>query len=90
MIYEDQFTLSLLTACVMQQNQLLTQQIAVQRDLMDRVDSVGDLLWRMDLRNGSTRSQVDQTGPGKRTAKKRHLARKKATSRKHGGQEGLI
>lgn len=62
MIYEDQFTLSLLTACVMQQNQLLTEQNAMQRELMDRVDSVGDLLWRMDLRHGITRSQVDQTG----------------------------
>lgn len=56
------FTLSLLTACVMQQNQLLTQQNAMQRELMDRMDSVGDLLWRMDLRHGITRSQVDQTG----------------------------
>ena len=42
MIYEDQFTLCLLTACVMQQNQLLKQQIAMQRDLMDHVDVGAD------------------------------------------------
>ena len=82
MIYEDQFTLSLLTACVMQQNQLLTQQNAMQRELMDRVDSVGDLLWRMDRRNSITRSQVDQTGAGKRTAKKRRLASRQFAARK--------
>ena len=74
MIYEDQFTLSLLTACVMQQNQLLTQQIAVQRDLMDRVDAVGDRLWRMDRR--LTTAPVDQAGTRKRAAKKRRLSRK--------------
>ena len=74
MIYEDQFTLSLLTACVMQQNQLLTQQIAVQRDLMDRMDAVGDRLWRMDRR--LTTPPVDQAGTRKRAAKKRRLSRR--------------
>jgi hypothetical protein len=87
MIYEDQFTLSLLTACVMQQNQLLTQQNAMQRELMDRVDSVGDLLWRMNRCHSITRSQVDQTGAGKRTAKERHLARKQSAARKRSGKQ---
>ena len=85
MIYEDQFTLSLLTACVMQQNQLLKQQIAVQRDLMDRVDAVGDRLWRMDRR--LTSPQVDQAGTRKRAAKKRHLARAQSAARKPGGKK---
>lgn len=87
MIYGDQFTLSLLTTCVMQQNQLLKQQIAMQGDLMDRMDAVGDLLWRMDRRHAIPASPVDQAGMRKRAAKKRHLARKKATSRKHGGKK---
>lgn len=85
MIYEDQFTLSLLTACVMQQNQLLTQQIAVQRDLMDRVDAVGDRLWRMD--RSLTTPLVDQAGTRKRKAKKRHLARAQSAARKRGGKK---
>jgi len=72
------FTLSLLTACVMQQNQLLTQQNAMQRELMDRVDSVGDLLWRMDRRHAIPASPVDQTG---------HADGEEAPS---GPQEGLI
>lgn len=83
----DQLNLAVQAVCLMQQNQMLKQQNAMLRDLIDRVDSVGDLLWRMDLRHGITRSQVDQTGPGKRTAKKRHLARKQATSRKRGGSK---
>jgi hypothetical protein len=85
MIYEDQFTLSLLTACVMQQNQLLTQQIAVQRDLMDHVDAVGDRLWRMDRR--LTTPPVDQAGARKRAAKKRRLARKQSAARKRPGKQ---
>ena len=86
MHYQDQFTLSLLTACLMQQNQMLKQQNAMLRDLIDRVDSVGDLLWRMDRRHGITRSQVDQAGMRKRAAKKRHLACQKAISRKRQGK----
>mgnify|MGYP001188999448 CR=1 FL=1 len=70
------FTLSLLSACVMQQNQLLTQQNAMLRDLMDHVDAVGDRLWRMDRR--LTTAPVDLAGARKRTAKKRHLARKRS------------
>lgn len=80
MIYEDQFTLSLLTACVMQQNQLLTQQIAVQRDLMDRVDAVGDRLWRMERR--ATTPPADQAGASKRAAQKRNQARARKRSGK--------
>ena len=85
MIYEDQFTLSLLTACVMQQNQLLTQQIAVQRDLMDRVDTVGDRLWRMERR--ITTPPVDQAGASKRAAQKRNQARAQAHARKRPGKQ---
>ena len=74
MHYQDQFTLSLLTACLMQQNQMLKQQNAMLRDLMDHVDAVGDRLWRMDRR--LTTPPVDQAGTRKRAAKKRRLARK--------------
>lgn len=84
MIYEDQFTLSLLTACVMQQNQVLTQQNAMLRDLMDHVDAVGDRLWRMDRR--LTTPPVDQAGTRKRAAKKRRLARKQSAARKRPGK----
>ena len=79
MIYEDQFTLSLLTACVMQQNQLLTQQIAVQCDLMDRVDAVGDRLWRVERRLAT--QSVDQAGTRKRAAKKRRPAHEQSVAR---------
>lgn len=84
MIYEDQFTLSLLTACVMQQNQLLTQQIAVQCDLMDRVDAVGDRLWRMERR--ATTPPANQAGASNRAAQKRHMARKESPARKRSGK----
>ena len=84
MIYEDQITLSLLTACVMQHNQMLKQQNAMLRDLMDHVDAVGDRLWRMDRR--LTTPPVDQAGTRKRAAKKRRLARKQSAARKRSGQ----
>lgn len=80
MIYGDQFTLSLLTTCVMQQNQLLKQQIAMQRDLMDHVDAVGDRLWRMERR--ATAQPADQPGTSKRAAQRRHLARAQSAARK--------
>ena len=80
MIYEDQFTLCLLTACVMQQNQLLKQQNAMLRDLLDRVDSVGDRLWRMERRNAT--GPADQAGTSKRAAQRRHLARAQSAARK--------
>lgn len=84
MQYQDQSTLALQTACLIQQNQMLKQQDAMLRELMDRVESVGDLLWRMD--RGIPTSPVDQVGTRKRAAKKRRLARKKTVSRKHGGK----
>lgn len=83
MIYGDQFTLSLLTACVMQQNQLLKQQIAIQGDLMDRMDAMGDLLWRMD--RGITPPPARQATARKQPANKRHPAPHTAISRKRRG-----
>lgn len=78
----DQLNLALQVACLMQQNQMLKQQNAMLRDLIDRVDSVGDLLWRMDRRHAIPASPVDQAGTRKRAAKKRHLARKHGGSKK--------
>ena len=83
---QDQLTLSLLTANAMQQNQMLSNTDAMLRELIDRVDSVGDLLWRMDRRHSLIASPVDQAGTRKRAAKKRQLARK-SSSRKHGGKK---
>ena len=71
---EVNFTLSLLAVSLVQQNQMLKQQDAMLHELMDRVESVGDLLWRMD--RGITTPPVDQAGTRKRAAKKRRLARK--------------
>ena len=82
----DQLSLALQTACLIQQNQMLKQQNAMLRDLIDHVESVGDLLWRMDRRHSITRSQVDQAGMRKRAAKKRHLACQKTISRKRQGK----
>ena len=77
---QDQLNLSLQTACLIQQNQMLKQQNAMLRDLMDHVDAVGDRLWRMDRR--LTTAPVDQAGTRKRAAKKRYLARKHGGSKK--------
>ena len=71
---EVNFTLSLLAVSLVQQNQMLKQQDAMLHELMDRVESVGDLLWRMD--RGITTPPVDQAGTRKRAAKKRRPARK--------------
>ena len=71
---EVNFTLSLLAVSLVQQNQMLKQQNAMLRDLMDHVDAVGDRLWRMDRR--LTTPPVDQAGTRKRAAKKRRLDRK--------------
>ena len=76
----DQLSLALQTACLIQQNQVLKQQNAMLRDLMNHVDAVGDRLWRMDRR--LTTPPVDQAGTRKRAAKKRHLARKHGGSKK--------
>jgi hypothetical protein len=71
---EVNFTLSLLAVSLVQQNQMLKQQNAMLRDLMDHVDAVGDRLWRMDRR--LTTAPVDQAGTRKRGAKKRRLSRR--------------
>ena len=84
-INQDQFTLSLQTACLIQQNQMLKQQNAMLRDLMDHVDAVGDRLWRMDRR--LTTPPVDQAGTRKRASKKRRLARKLPAARKRSGKK---
>ena len=84
MQYQDQSTLALQTACLIQQNQMLKQQNAMLRDLMDHVDAVGDRLWRMDRR--LTTPPVDQAGTRKRAAKKRRLARKQSAARKRSGK----
>ena len=81
---QDQLNLTLQTVCLMQQNQMLKQQDAMLHELMDRVESVGDLLWRMD--RGITTPPVDQAGTRKRTAKKRRLARKQSAARKRSGK----
>lgn len=77
-----QLNLAVQAACLMQQNQMLKQQNAMLRDLIDRVDSVGDLLWQMDRRHAIPASPVDQAGTRKRVAKKRHLPRKHGGSKK--------
>lgn len=80
----DQLSLALQAACLMQQNQMLKQQNAMLRDLMDHVDAVGDRLWRMDRR--LTTPLVDQAGTRKRAAKRRRLARKQSAARKRSGK----
>ena len=79
MHYQDQSTLALLTACLIQQNQMLKQQNAMLRDLMDHVDAVGDRLWRMERR--LTTPPVDQAGTRKRAAKKRRPAHEQSVAR---------
>ncbi len=81
MTNQDQLNLAMQAICLIQQNQMLKQQNAMLRDLIDRVDSVGDLLWRMDRRHGITRSQVDQAGMRKRAAKKRRPAHEQPVAR---------
>ena len=78
--------IGLLATRLMQQNGTIQNMDTMLRELMDRVDSVGDLLWRMDRRHRLTASPVDQAGTRKRAAKKRQLARK-SSSRKHGGKK---
>ena len=85
MQYQDQSTLALLTACLMQQSQMLKQQNAMLRDLIDRVDSVGDRLWRMERR--ATTPPADQAGASKRAALKRNQARAQAHARKRPGKK---
>lgn len=78
--------IGLLATRLMQQNETIQNMDTMLRELIDRVDSVGDLLWRMDRRHSLTASPVDQSGTRKRAAKKRQLARK-SSSRKHGGKK---
>jgi hypothetical protein len=78
MNHQDQITLPLLTACLMQQSQMLKQQDAMLRDLLDRMDAVGDRLWRVERRLAT--QSVDQAGT-RRAAKKRHPARQQSVAR---------
>ena len=78
--------IGLLATRLMQQNETIQNMDTMLRELIDRVDSVGDLLWRMDRRHSLIASPVDQAGTRKRAAKKRQLARK-SSSRKHGGKK---
>ena len=68
MANQDQLNLGMQVDCLMQQNQMLKQQNAMLRDLIDRVDSVGDRLWRMERRNAT--EPADQAGTSKQTAQK--------------------
>ena len=84
MNHQDQFTLSLLTACVMQQSQMLKQQDAMLRDLLDRVDAVGDRQWRVERRLAT--QSVDLAGTRKRAAKKRRPAHEQSVARTRSGK----
>ena len=87
---ENQLTLSLLTACLMKQHEALGQMDALMRELMDRVESVGDLLWQMDRRHRlpAQHPQVDQVKTTRKRANQNHLlARNKLSSRKRRGMK---
>lgn len=85
---QDQLTLSLLTACLMKQHEALGQMDALLRELMDRVESVGDLLWQMDRRHRLPTPQVDQVRTTRQRANQNHLlARNKLSSRKRRGMK---
>lgn len=79
MNHQDQITLPLLTACLMQQSQMLKQQDAMLRDLLDRVDAVGDRLWRVERRLAI--QSDDLAGTRKRAAKKRRPAHGQSVAR---------
>lgn len=83
MNHQDQFTLSLQTACLIQQNQMLKRQNAMLLELLDGMESVGDRLWRVERR--LTTPPVDQAGTRQRAAKRR-LARKQSAARKRSGK----
>ncbi|MDY0105180.1 MAG: hypothetical protein RBS27_00785 [Giesbergeria sp.] len=76
---QDQLNLSLQTACLIQQNQMLKRQNAMLLELLDGMESVGDRLWRMERR--LTTPPVDQAGARKRAAKKRRPAHKQSVAR---------
>ena len=48
MTQEVQFCLNLLAACLMRQHQALERVHAQLDEVLDRVDSVGDCVWRLD------------------------------------------
>ena len=52
--------IGLLATRLMQQNETIQNMDTMLRELIDRVDAVGDLLWRMDRRHSLTASPVDQ------------------------------
>ena len=52
----------------MQQNETIQNMDTMLRELIDRVDSVGDRLWRMERRNAT--EPADQAGTSKQTAQK--------------------
>ena len=68
--------IGLLATRLMQQNETIQNMDTMLRELIDRVDSVGDSLWRMERRHSLTASPVDQAGTRKRAAKKRRLSRR--------------
>ena len=78
-INQDQFTLSLQTACLIQQNQMLKQQNAMLLELLDGMESVGDRLWRVERRLAT--QSVDLAGTRKRAAKKRRPAHEQSVAR---------
>lgn len=80
MANQDQLNLAVQAVCLMKQNQMLKQQNAMLRDLVDRVDSVGDRLWRMERHNAT--EPTDQAGTSKQTAQKSHLAGAQSADRK--------
>jgi hypothetical protein len=79
MQYQDQSTLALQVACLMQQNQMLKQQNAMLLELLDGMESVGDRLWRVERRLAT--QSVDQAGTRKRAAKKRRPTHKQSAAR---------
>ena len=78
-INQDQFTLSLQTACLIQQNQMLKRQNAMLLELLDGMESVGDRLWRVERRLAT--QSVDLAGTRKRAAKKRRPAHEQSAAR---------
>ena len=78
-INQDQFTLSLQTACLIQQNQMLKRQNAMLLELLDGMESVGDRLWRVERRLAT--QSVELAGTRKRAAKKRRPAHEQSVAR---------
>ena len=78
-INQDQFTLSLQTACLIQQNQMLKRQNAMLLELLNGMESVGDRLWRVERRLAT--QSVDLAGTRKRAAKKRRPAHEQSVAR---------